>query len=301
MLDLNAMALFAKVVEHKSFSEASKRLGVPISTVSRKVGQLEKDLGVRLLERSTRRHRLTDVGQHYYEYCRRALEEFEAGTSMINERQAEVSGTLRLSIAPSLADALAVPLIAAFQAVHPKAVVRLWVTDRKVDLIEDGVDLALRVGELADSSLAARELLRYRHLLVASPGYIAAAGMPKRPQDLQNQRLIAFANLHRNVVWHLAKHQNTARIPLDGTMTLNDYAGVRRAVEMNLGIAEFPSILCAEAIANGTMVEVLPGWQFAPTKLSAVYSGDRNAPRLVRLFKDFCIAHIADVVSHTRV
>lgn len=301
MLDLNAMALFAKVVEHKSFSEASKRLGVPISTVSRKVSQLEKNLGVRLLERSTRRHRLTDIGQHYYEYCRRALEEFEAGMSMINDRQEEVSGTLRLSIAPSLADALAVPLIAAFQAAHPKAVVRLWVTDRRVDLIEDGVDLALRVGELADSSLAARELLRYRHLLVASPGYLAAAGVPKRPQELRNHRLVAFANLHRNVVWHLTKQKHSAKVLLDSAMTLNDYAGIRRAVEMNLGIAEFPSILCRDAIADGTMVEVLPGWQFAPTKLSAVYSGDRNIPRLVRLFKDFCITHIADIAPHARV
>ncbi len=298
MWDFNAMALFAKVVEHKSFSEASKRLGVPISTVSRKVGQLERDLGVRLLERSTRRHRLTDIGRHYYEYCRRALEEFEAGTAMINDRQAEVSGTLRLSVAPSLADALAVPLIAAFQATYPKAVIRLWVTDRKVDLIEDGVDLALRVGELADSRLAARELLRYRHLLVASPDYIAAAGMPRRPRDMRDHRLIAFANLHQGIVWQLVKHRNIARIPIEGALTLNDYAGIRRAVEMNLGIAEFPSILCGEAVAAGAMVEVLPDWRFAPTKLSAVYSGDRKIPRLVRLFKDFCVAHIADVVPH---
>jgi len=299
MLDLNAMALFVKVVEHKSFSAASKRLGVPISTVSRKVSRLEKDLGVRLLDRSTRRHRLTDIGQDYYAYCQRALEEFEAGTLMINDRQREVTGTLRLSVPPNLADALAIPLIAAFQSSYPKAVVRLWVTDRKVDLIEDGVDLALRVGELADSSLTARELLRYRHLLVAAPAYLAAAGTPKHPQDLCRHRLIAFATLHQNIVWRLAKRQNTVMVPLDGAMTLNDYAGVRRAVEMNLGIAEFPSILCGEAITTGTMVEVLPGWRFPPTKLSAVYSGERRTSRLVRLFKDFCVAHIADLALHS--
>jgi len=296
MMDLNAMALFAKVVEQRSFTGAAKRLGVPISTVSRKVSQLEKSLGVRLLERSTRSQRLTELGRAYYEHCRRGLEAFETGALMLDERQREVSGVLRLTVAPSLADTLAVPLASAFQALYPKAAIRIWVTDRKLDLVEDEIDLALRVGDLADSSLTARELLVYRHLLVASPEYLQTAGAPKRPKDLREHRLIAFGTGHRKIVWKLTRLQRTEKIDVNGTLVVNDYAGIRRAVETHGGIAEFPAPLCGEAIEDGTMVEVLPGWRFAPTKLSAVYASRRNVPRLVRLFKDFCVDHIAELV-----
>ena len=148
MPDLNSMALFAKVAEHNSFSETSRRIGVPVSTVSRRIGELEKSLGVRLIERSTRKLRLTDLGQEFYQYCRRGLEEFDAGTLLINHRQSEVAGTLRISSPPSLSDGFLIPLVSMFQDRYPKAVFKILVTDRRVDLIEDGVDLALRVHNL---------------------------------------------------------------------------------------------------------------------------------------------------------
>ncbi len=301
MLDLNAMALFTKVVEYRSFSETSKRLGVPISTVSRKVSTLEKELGVRLLERSTRRLRLTVLGQDYYEYCRRGLEEIESGTLMINDRQAEVSGTLRLSVPPSLTDVLIIPLIGAFQAVYPNAFVRAMVTDRKVDLIEEGVDLALRAGELDDSSLVARRLLAYRHVLVASPGYLARAGAPRHPGELNGRRLVAFSAWHRQNVWALTNDGTTENITVEGAIALNDYAGIRRAVVENMGIAEIPSIICGRDIENGALVEVLPEWRFAPTKLSAVYPSSRNISRLVQLFRDFCVEHIEKLAPYSGI
>ncbi len=172
MIDRNAMALFVKVVENHSFSKTAQRENVPVSTVSRKISELEKALGVRLLERSTRQLRMTEVGQDYYDRCRRGLEEFEAANLLITDRQSEVSGTLRISVPPNISDVMVAPLIAGFQALYPNVVFRVLVTDRHVHLIEDGIDLAMRVGELDDSNLVARRLIRYRHLLVASPEYL---------------------------------------------------------------------------------------------------------------------------------
>jgi len=290
--DLNAMALFVKVVEHKSFSAASRRLGVPISTVSRKVSDLEKTLGVRLLERSTRQLRLTELGQDYYAYCRRGLEEIETGTLMLSERQAEISGTLRLSVPPGLADRLIVPLVSAFQATYPEVTIRVLITERMVDFIQDAVDLALRVGNLKDSSLVARPLIHYRHVLVSSPGYLEAFGAPAHPRDLAAHRMLTFDGWFDNVSLKLIKGRKVHRVKVEGVLALNDYAGIQNAVEAGQGIAEIPSIICGEALHDGRLVEVMKDWRFAPTTLSAVYPSNRNLSRIVRLFKDFCIEHV---------
>jgi len=290
--DLNAMALFVKVVEYKSFSAASRRLGVPISTVSRKVSELEKTLGVRLLERSTRQLRLTELGQDYYAYCRRGLEEIETGTLMLNERQTEISGTLRLSVPPGLADRLIVPLATAFQAIYPLVTIRILITERNVDFIQDAVDMVLRVGSLKDSSLVARPLVRYRHVLVSSPGYLKAFGSPAHPRDLPSHHMITFDGWFDKVLLKLVKEGKTHRVKVEGVLALNDYAGILSTVESGRGIAEIPSIICGEALHDGRLVEVMPDWRFAPTVLSIVYPGNRNLPRTVRLFKDFCLEKV---------
>ncbi|GMQ88705.1 MAG: LysR family transcriptional regulator [Gammaproteobacteria bacterium] len=294
--DLNAMALFVRVVEHKGFSAASRRLGVPVSTVSRKVSELEKALGVRLLERSTRKLRLTELGQDYYAHCRRGLEEIETGTLMLNERQAEISGTLRLSVPPGLADRLIVPLVSAFQADYPAVTIRILITEREVDFIQDAVDLALRVGELEDSSLVARPLIRYRHILVSAPGYLDAFGIPEHPRDLPAHRMITFGGWFDDVSLKLGRNNSIYTVKVEGVLALNDYAGVLCATEAGQGIAEIPSIICGEALRDGRLVEVMPDWRFPATSLSAVYPSNRNLSRIVRLFKDYCVEQV-DVLS----
>lgn len=290
--DLNATALFVKVVEHKSFTAASRRLGVPISTVSRKVSELEKTLGVRLLERSTRQLRLTELGQEYYAYCRRGLEEIETGTLMLNERQTEIAGTLRLSVPPGLADRLVVPLVSAFQVVYPAVTVRIMITERNVDFIQDAVDLALRVGELKDSSLVARPLIRYRHVLVSTPEYLDTFGMPEHPRDLPAYRMITFSGWFDDVSLKLVRNSSVYTVKVEGVLALNDYAGVLCATEAGQGIAEIPSIICGEALRDGRLVEVMPDWRFPSTSLSAVYPSNRNLSRIVRVFKDYCIERV---------
>ena len=300
MIDKNAMALYVKVVENNSFSKAAQREGVPVSTVSRKISELEKALGVRLLERSTRRLRMTEIGQDYYERCRRGLEEFEAANLMVSDQQAEVSGRLRLSVPPSLSEVVVIPLIEAFQALYPNAIVNCLVTDRHVNHIEDGIDISLRVGDLKDSSLVARRLLRYRSVLVASPRYLERAGAPSHPNELPLHALVAFSRWEPTVTWRLENNGETHNITVQPRIAINDYAGVQSAVIDSLGISEIPSIICGQRLQDGSFVEVMPEWQFAPVTLSAIYPSNRNLSRLVRLFRDLCVERIEALVPYAK-
>ncbi len=300
MIDKNAMALYVKVVENNSFSRTAEREGIPVSTVSRKISELEKALGVRLLERSTRRLRMTEIGQDYYERCRRGLEDFESANLMVSDQQAEVSGRLRLSVPPSISDVVIIPLIEAFQALYPNAIVNCLVTDRHVNHIEDGIDISLRVGDLKDSSLVARRLLRYRSVLVASPAYLERAGAPGHPNELPLHALVAFSRWEPAVTWLLENNGETHKVNVQPRIAINDYAGVQSAVINGLGISEIPSIICGPELQDGRLVEVMPEWKFSPVTLSAVYPSNRNLSRLVRLFKDFCVERIEALVPHTK-
>jgi len=297
--DLNAMALFVRVIEYKSFTETSKRLGIPISTISRKVSELEKDLGIRLIERSTRNLRLTETGQEYYQCCRRGLDEFETGALMINDKQAKVSGTLRLSIPPNIADILVTPIICDYQTAYPGASIKVLVTERYVDLIEDGVDIAIRVGQLENSSLIARRLLKYRHLLVASPQYIKKHGEPKHPDELASHRLLSFSGWREQIIWEFFKQQETYKTTIDSVLSMNEMAGLQYAAESHQGIANLPAIICAQALKQGKLIEVMPEWRFAPTVLSAIYPSNRNTSRIVKLFMDCCTKHIQKHILFT--
>jgi len=297
MIDLNAMALFAKLVELQSFSKVAKQRAIPVSTLSRKIRGLERDLGVRLLERSTRKLRITDLGREYYVYCQRVAEESDSGNRMIGNRQLEVSGLLRLSVPPSLEKCLLVPLLAGFHARYPKVRIRIWVNQKKLDLIADGIDIALRVGNLHDSSLVARRLLVYRHVLVAAAGYLQREGVPQHPSDLHQHRLIAFCHGYDDIVWYFRRHGTTKKIRVEESISMSDFGGMQLAAQAELGITEVPSIICGDALARGDLVEVLPEWGFSPFNSSevaiyAVYPSNHHLSQLVRVFKDYCIEYI---------
>jgi DNA-binding transcriptional LysR family regulator len=169
MADLNSLIVFAKVVETNSFSKAARRLKMPISMVSRRIAELEDQLGVRLLERSTRNLRLTELGAEVLEHATRTAEIGEAVENIVSNRLSTISGTLRLSAPPTISDTLLTPLVIAFQASYPDVRVQIFATDRHIDHIAEGIDLAFRLGRLRDSSLVARKILTYRRQLVASP------------------------------------------------------------------------------------------------------------------------------------
>jgi len=201
MTDLNSLTIFAKVVEANSFSEAARRLKLPTSTVSRRVADLEDQLGVRLLVRSTRSLRLTDVGSEVLEHAQHSAELSEAVDNIASNHLSNVSGTLRLSAPPSISDSLLSPMICAFQASYPDVRVQIFVTERFVDHIAEGIDMGFRVGMLKDSTLIARKILTYRHQLVASPAYLEKCKPPKTPQDLLGKRLLAFSRRKPELSW----------------------------------------------------------------------------------------------------
>jgi DNA-binding transcriptional LysR family regulator len=289
MTDLNALVVFAKVVEAKSFSEAARRLGMPVSTVSRRVAELEDQLGVRLLDRSTRNLRLTNLGSEVLEYAQRSAEASEAVQSIVSNQQSNVIGMLRLSAPPNISDTLLTPLVSAFQASYPNVRVRILVAERFVDHINDGVDIAFRLGALKDSSLVARRILTYRHQLVASPDYLKTCKAPEKPRDLLDHRLIAFSYWRPESRWtfiHVnGKGQET--LSFQPHLSMNDFAGLTPALLAGGGIGDLPPIVQPELMRDGRLVEVMPRWRFPTQDLSLVHLGNRNMLRPVRLFKDF--------------
>ncbi len=287
MIDLNSLAIFAKVIETKSFSEAARRLKIPISTVSRRVAELEDQLGVGLLERSTRKLRLTDVGAEVFEHAQRGAEISEAVGNIVSDKSATVAGVLRLSAPPSISDTLLVPLVAAFQAAHPDVRVQILVTDRFVDHIAEGVDLAFRLGPLRDSSLVARRLLTYRHQLVASPAYLDRAGSPTKPRDLADHRLLGFAFWRPENSWTLVDRNGVIeRVSFHAALSMNDYAGLASALANGIGIGDLPPLVQPDLLHDGRLVEIMPQWRFRTFDLSMIYPGNRHISRPLRVFQE---------------
>ncbi|MBV8653236.1 MAG: LysR family transcriptional regulator [Alphaproteobacteria bacterium] len=288
-MDLNSLVVFAKVVEANSFSEAARRLKMPISTVSRRVAELEDQLGIRLLERSTRNLRLTELGAEVLEHAIRSAELSDAVENIVSNRLANVSGTLRLSAPPSISDTLLTPLVSAFQASYPDVRVQILVTDRWVDHIAEGIDMVLRLGALKDSTLVARRLLTYRHLLVASPAYLESCTPPEKPQDLLNHRLLAFSHWRPDSSWTFI-HKNgrdKETLAFQPLLAMNDYAGLAPALLAGGGIGDLPPVVQPDLVRQGRLVEVMPDWRFRTFDLSLVYLGNRHISKPCRLFKEF--------------
>jgi len=226
--DLNSLAIFAKVVEAKGFSEAARRLKMPLSTVSRRLAELEDQLGVRLLERSTRNLRLTDIGAEVFEHAQRSAELSETVDNLVSNQLSTVAGVLRLSVPLSISDTLLAPLLGAFQSSYPNVRVQVLVTNRFVDLIADGIDLVFRLGALSDSSLVARKILTYRHQLVASPAYLERVKAPRSPRDLLDHKLLAFSHWRPDNNWTFW-HQNgkdQGMLSFEPYLSMNDYTGL---------------------------------------------------------------------------
>ena len=300
MADLNALAVFAKVVEAGSFSEAARRLKMPISTVSRRVAELEDQLGVRLIERSTRNLRLTELGAEVLEHAIRSAELSEAVESIVSNRLADVSGTLRLSSMPSVSDTLTTPLVTAFQASYPNVRVQILVTERMVDLIADGIDLAFRLGPLKDSSLVARRILTYRHQLVASPFYLKDREPPRTPQDLLSHRLLTFSYWRPENSWTFV-HKNgrdKETLTFQPHLAMNDFAGLAPALVAGAGIGDLPPVVQPTLIEEGRLVEVMPDWRFRAHDLSLVHAGNRHLSKPCRLFKEFAVRMSPTLFPH---
>jgi DNA-binding transcriptional LysR family regulator len=284
--DLNSLLIFAHVVESSSFSRAAQRLRVPISTVSRRVSELERQLGVRLIERSTRRLRLTNVGSEVFTQARRSTEINNAVINIASNHLTTVSGVLRVSV-PPIFDSVLGPVTFRFQELYPDTRVQVIVTERVVNQIDEGIDLAFREGPLEDSSLVVRHLLHYRHQLVASPAYVKGREVPKKPRELLHHRLVAFAFPTPTNTWSFSRAGGGIEsITFQPQLSINEYSELAYVLLAGGGIGELPPIVRPELLREGLLVEIMPQWRFQPVNLSIVHVGTRHMSRLVRLFKE---------------
>ena len=282
------------MAEAGSFSEGARRLGMPVSTVSRRIADLEDQLGVRLLERSTRNIRLTEIGAKVLEQAQRSVDISDAIAGIVSTQLPDVVGTLKISTPPNISDSLVVPLVSAFLALHPGVSLQILVTDRTVDHIVEGVDLTFHVGALRDSALVARKVLTYRHRLVASPAYLKRTAPPERPQDILKHPVIGFSRWLQELQWPFTHKDGRQRelVAFTPRVGINDYTGVTAALQAGLGIGDLPPIVQPELLRDGRLVEIMADWRFPAVDLYVVHLGNRHSSRPVRAFKDFAMEMI---------
>ncbi|MFD1556641.1 LysR family transcriptional regulator [Paraburkholderia silviterrae] len=291
MANLNALVIFARVVESGSLSGAARRLGMPVSTVSRRIAEFEQALGVRLLERSTRSLALTELGREVYEHAVRSVELGEAIECVVSNHLSDMSGVLRLSAPPSISDTLLTPLVLEFQKHYPNVRFQVLVTERYVEHIADGVDLVFRFGTLRDSSLVARRLLAYRHRLAATPAYLERCGVPSKPRDLLEHRLLAFSHWKPDCSWYFVHETSREKqaLTFQPFFAMNDFAGLAPMLLSSCGIGELSPVVRPDLIREGRLVEVMPHWHLQTFDLSLLYLGNRHISKPCRLFKEFAI------------
>jgi DNA-binding transcriptional LysR family regulator len=287
-VDLNSLAVFAKVAEVSSFSEAARRLRMPIATVSRRVAELEDQLGVRLLERSTRSLRITDVGSEVLEHARRTAEARNAINGIVSNHRSGVSCVLRLCAPPNI-DSLVTPLVCAFRASSPEVRVHVAITADIPEQMEDGIDLAFRFGPLESTALIADRILTYRHRLVASPAYVAQHAPPEQPEDLLSHRLVAFSHGSGWKNWEFVNTDGVREQTLKFSphLSMNDFVGLTPALLTGAGIGDLPPLVQPELVREGKLVEVMPQWRFRARDLLLLHPARHDVPRQVRLFKAF--------------
>jgi DNA-binding transcriptional LysR family regulator len=288
-MDLNSLVAFARIVDAGSFAEAARRMKMPTSTLSRRVADLENQLGVRLLDRSTRRLRLTDVGADLLEHAERAAQVSDAVSSIASNYGSTVSGKLRLSAPPSVSDSLLAPLINGFQIQYPDVRVQVLIAERAVDHITDGVDLIFRIGQLRDSVLVGRKLLSYRHQLLASRAYLKKFPPIRHPQDLLKHRLLSFARWKPRDRWLFEHVDGTKKETLffDPYVSMNDYAGLAPAILAGTGVGELPPVVLPDLSRKDLLVEVMPKWRFRTFDLWLLHLSNRNLSQAVRSFQEF--------------
>jgi DNA-binding transcriptional LysR family regulator len=295
-LDLNHLATFAKVVHAESFTLAARALGVPKSTVSRRVSALEAALGVRLLRRTTRKLSLTDAGAIYFEKASRALEAIEEASAAVADMEGEPRGIVRLTTPVDLGVEIVADLLARFSVLHPKIHVDVSLSARQVDLVEEGFDLALRAGRLGDSSLIARRIGSIDSRLYASPAYVEAHGCPKKLAELAEHACVVFRpqRLVSNLEFEGPK--GAEKISLRGNIGADDFSFVRRAIVAGAGIGLLPAIFCKADVADGSLVRVLPKHAVRGASLHLVYPSTRYVPQRVRILREWLLAELARVI-----
>jgi LysR family transcriptional regulator, regulator for bpeEF and oprC len=288
-MELASLHAFVKVVQTGSFTRAAEALGTQKAHLSRVVSQLERELGVRLLERTTRALSLTEIGREFFERSMGILASVDEAQRTVQRAQGEPGGTLKLTCGVEFGTMAVSDWIARYLLRYPQVRVDADFTGRVVDLVHEGFDLAIRLGPLADSTLAARKLGELAYGLFAAPGYLARRGAPAHPADLQAHDMVAFAASSATRSWTLSHGGQQQRVVSQPRLKANNVFAVRDAAVAGLGVAQLPLIVAAGALRTGQLQAVLPDWSPPTVPVHAVFASARYLSAKVRAFVDLAL------------
>lgn len=289
-MDLNEIAIFVKVVQAKSFNLAAKELGIPNSTVSSKVSTLEARLGVTLIERTTRKLTITDAGEIFYHRCLIGLQSFQEAQDEVQSTQTEPSGNLKITAPTELGIYLLPKIISDFCHQYPKINVEVLLSDRTVDFIDEGVDLAIRAGNLKDSSLIAKKLGTVNFALYARKSYLQSVKPVKTPQDLSEVDCLLFSPLGNE--WCLAKGKKEVTLTIKSKVVVNDLSLLKSLTLEGTGISLLPSFICVDEFLEKKLTRVLPDWISNSTPVHFVYPSQKFVKPKVKVFISFASEEI---------
>lgn len=284
---LAAMNMFVRVVETGSFSAVAKELGSTQPTVSKNIAELESWLGAKLLNRSTRSLRLTETGADYYERCVAILQDVEDAEQNVGELQTQPRGLVRVSAAVAFGSLHVVPRLKGFYERFADIRVDISLNDRNVDLVEDGIDVAFRMGDLRDSNLIARKLCASPTMTVGTPGYFKSLGIPQHPRDLKSHNYIEYTDLTHREGMAFVEGGEPLYVKVTGNLQTNNSEVLRSALLAGLGVSRVPRWLVGNELATGELIEVLQAYQAGPTNVHVVYSPGRHLPSKIRCFIDY--------------
>lgn len=284
-MDLNETAVFVKVVEAGSFSGAARLLGMPVSTVSTQVARLERRLGMTLLQRTTRRLRLTEIGNLYYQQASAGLKQMLEAEAAVTASNDEPKGLLRITAPTDLGEPILPRLISLVRRAYPRIDVELVLTERFVDLVAEGIDVAIRVGALRDSTLIAKQVGVSQWALFANQSYLKAAPLLTKPQHLCKHKCLQFAALGREQ-WTLANAKGSVAVPMKGQIVVNDIKVIKQMVVDGEGIALLPTYLCRSERKKRQLIPVLPEWRARSDPIHLLYPQQRFLPQKTRVFLD---------------
>lgn len=288
---VSSMQAFVQVVDSGSFSRAARRLDVTPAVVTGRIQSLEKRLGVQLLNRTTRKVNLTEIGRGFYERCRRILAEIDEAEGLASAQQSTPRGVLRLNTSVSLAR-LVTPLIADYVALYPEVSFELVMSDRMVDMVEEGFDLALRSGPLPNSTLRMRRLGIGGLALCASPTYLARHGRPERPEDLVTHNCLVHINSHLQGRWHFDGADGAHDVDVAGSLRSNSIEALRAAALVGLGICLLPTVNISDDLQSGHLVRLLPDYRTSEVAVQAVYPPGPHVSVKLRTFLDFLVERV---------
>ena len=299
MNKLASMEMFVRVVESGSFSAAAELSQVSATMVAKHVRTIEERLGARLLHRTTRRQQLSDVGRLYYERCKLVLAEVELAEASASELQASPRGQLRLIAPVSFGSHSLVPALGDYMNRHPEVSVELTLDNRKPNLLDEGFELGIHIGDIDEPGLVARPLQPYRRRLAAAPSYLARHGQPEHPRELSEHECLGLSYWRRHDRWRLVGPEGeVCAVSVQGRFTANQGNALRIAALNGVGIVLQPEVVLADDLAAGHLLPVLPAWSLMPSPMYLIYPQDRRPTAKLRSVVDFLLARFGLDASH---